>query len=693
MKLRIFLFILVFLVFAFLILISWLGLTHIPISTVNLFAAPSPTAAASPIPTSTVLTSPTPTATSEPSASEKIVATISNFEKDVVGPILAVVNLIAVFVITGLGIFLFWRIILLTQKSILIIETITNSTGHDDLNKKLTGLTQLAREELVKTLEVMSYRIKHYGYLGPEEYKPPEKFLIPVGASSDKLSTLLKSLQEATTGELKTAIQVINLMFPPRGTKVTITLQSKGDMHEILGVSLEVTDLRSQQEPVLYTVWEEEAVSKASSNSESNASDVNLDSQSTAAQNSSITPESLAKNSTTERYLMEKLLSFFTRKSNSPSASHQSEENTEALAAYRLGTIYAEHGALNQAKNYYEEAVKKQPSNVKAEDALKHILKTKKTLEERYAKLLRPVTRWLTIELTRRSMASHERRILFEKGRNIYKAKVYNFMGEFHVSAADEDSSFFYELAIGDYEEAISLYEQWYQPYRNLAIAYSYRGVKKKEKNIEDQKEAIRHYNRALKHSHQFLDRCNKNDSKRMKILHRYYDLTRGHQLPFLTSKISIWIENERRIMLGKALAQWWLEDYKETPEGEKKVEDVIERYFENQGPWNWDETKEMDSALLYDLATWYAKVYEKNNADAEAMQKARRYLAYSLARDMNRRYSAKDDSEIKGIIGGLDSVIDELEEKIAEVPNLPMLTGGDFSRSINEVLQKANWS
>ena len=146
--------------------------------------------------------------------------------------------------------------------------------------------------------------------------------------------------------------------------------------------------------------------------------------------------------------------------------------------------------------------------------------------------------------------------------------------------------------------------------------------------------------------------------------------------------------------MLGKALAQRWLEDDNESLEGGKKARDVIKCYFENlEGPWNWDETKEMDSALLYDLATWYTKVYEKNKAEVEAMQKARHYLAYSLARDIERRESAKYDSEIEDIIDGLDSVIDELEEKIAEIPHLPTLTGEDFSKPIGEVLQKTKWS
>ncbi len=98
-----------------------------------------------------------------------------------------------------------------------------------------------------------------------ENLKPP----VPSGTQVPT-SALLKSLQDVTTGETKTAIQLLNLLFTPHSMRVTMSLLRKGrkgdvaekdDIPTVLGISLEVIEMHGQQKPVLHIIWEQIAPS------------------------------------------------------------------------------------------------------------------------------------------------------------------------------------------------------------------------------------------------------------------------------------------------------------------------------------------------------------------------------------------------------------------------------------------------
>lgn len=189
-----------------------------------------------------------------------IAAFINNLGQMITGPILSLAGLFVALIILILSLMVLWRIIKLSRSSNLIIQSIINATGNDALDKALLGLTQLARERLVRELEVVRDQLIEYKELGPEK---PE-FLQDLtalysGDADNKLSDLLISLKDVTSGNIKTAVHLLNLVFIPRGTKVTITLQPclkntiTTQLHS--GISFEVKDLRGRQKPTLYTIW------------------------------------------------------------------------------------------------------------------------------------------------------------------------------------------------------------------------------------------------------------------------------------------------------------------------------------------------------------------------------------------------------------------------------------------------------
>ena len=198
-------------------------------------------------------TTPSLTPTSTPTLS----VAITNAEKSLFDPILAFLNFAAALLIAFLVFLLVWRFVSLVRITNLVVDSFIDATGDDSFNKMVRGLHQAAREALVDEINKLQKRIqKNMRSLGPSGYQLPTKSPVPEGTTDTQLSDLLKSLKDATSGEISTAVQLMSLVFVPRGTRVSSTLHCLDDKHPKAAFSLEVMDLRGQKEPIMYTIRE-----------------------------------------------------------------------------------------------------------------------------------------------------------------------------------------------------------------------------------------------------------------------------------------------------------------------------------------------------------------------------------------------------------------------------------------------------
>jgi hypothetical protein len=515
----------------------------------------------------------TPTSTPTASVTDPITQAIQN----VTNPAQSIANLIATIFVLLLALVLIVRILKLvfTRPSNLVVETFKNSTGNADLDKVLPGLTQHLREKLVQEIDSTREQVYQYKNLGPGEL-PPESRPIPSDDVDQQLTNLLKSLQDAASGQFKTAVQLLNLVFPPRGTRVTTILHLFGETIGQACMSLEVTDLEGRLEPTPYTVGEPPATQLA--------------------------------------------------------AGHQ------------------EKGATQQDKS----------------DALL-------ALETRYIELQKPIARWLSIELIRRSWATGQPRTFSQTQRILYQARVWNFVGSLYLASAIDfpEYPFFFTQAIQAYQQAQKEQQarEWHIPYENLGDAYCIWGEQtqqnfEKNKNDVDRQKAMDHYQKALNAYNQALQCLGKTS------------------IGSLAGTKEEQTRSERRIRVELALTYLYQSKLTNTQAHVQQAREEIDR-VEKQG--DWQPASEINSQTLYDLACFYALQNEKS--------KAHLYLAYSLARDINRYNEASKDTDLQGIISGLETLGSILSQKLRDEPDLKSRTGKPFEDTLTQVLSDANWS
>lgn len=482
-----------------------------------------------------IIARPTPTATLTPSQSNKPRISITKLIDDleVVQKNVTRIFLILVKVVAALLIFLIvYRIILMLfqRSSQLIVDNFINASD-DEMDKVLPGLSQLARERLVGEMKGVRQRVKeHIISQGPQTYHPSDKLPLPQTTPDQRLGELVTSLSEFTPEQMHPAVNMLKVIFPPLGTKVTSILQSQGKEHNRLGITFEITNIEGRLSSKLYTVW----------------------------------------------------------------------ESVEAVP----------------------------------EEALK----------DRYRKLLGSAIRWLALELSRREMVAAVPWYHLGRKRDRYQAKIYNFFGALNLASAATQGKLFYELAIEDLQQAIVLYPEWFQPYENLADAYSTFGGETSDKEcLNWQRQAIVEYDRAL-------NACEDESVK-------------------------------GRIRIGKAIAGLIAGDVNSIIEAIAEIEKLKE---------GWDETSELNTRFLYNLAAWYAIAHRIDAQVKSALSLARRYLVYALVRDYQRTLWewAGKDPDLQGICEDYAELKFRMLKKLNEVPELPSLTGKNFTKHIEEVLR-----
>ncbi len=269
-------------------------------------------------------------------------------------------------------------------------------------------------------------------------------------------------------------------------------------------------------------------------------------------------------------------------------------------------------------------------------------------LKDRFRLLLKPTTRWLALELSRREMLANIPWYYLGNWCKRYQAQIHNFFGVIHYASAPTHGSFFYQLAIEDLQAAVEFDPNWYQPYENLGDTYSTQGREFQEsKRFNLQRQAILQYEKALA-------RCEDETVR-------------------------------RRIKVGKAMAKLLTEDETLVEEAQQEIQ-LLEQ--------QWNGESDLSSRFLYNLASWYAIFTAQNNEDVQNKQKARKYLVYALLRDGDRNLWdwASRDPDFQAVRERFADLQFVLMNKLNEVNELPEITGDRFVKHVGEILGEMNW-
>ena len=458
--------------------------------------------------------------------------------------------------------FLIWN-----RYSQLVIDNFKNASGNEELDSVLPGLSQLARERLLREMRSVHNKLReHVHKVAPTNYRPNDRLVLPRATPDQRLANLVDSLNEFTPDQIDPVVQLLNVIFPTYGTKVTSILQNRGNNNEKIGITFEITDIEGHLASKLYTVWE---------------SPLNL------------------KNNHKQKLEAEE--------------EEEGEEET--------------NNAL--------------PS-----------------LKERYRLLLKPATRWLAIELSRREMVAAVPKFYFGTKRTRYQAQIHNFFGVLYYASAPTHGFFFYKLAIEDFQAAIKLCPNWYEPHENLADIYSTKG--RQISNIKDRN--IRGYG------------SDGRDLQRKAILEYESALQKCKDK-----------ESIRRIRVGKAISQLLVGDLLQIQEAKDEIE-----YLEK----NWDATLEMNGRFIYSMASWYAITFTQGYGGDSIRKIAQTYLVYALVRNTENdfwKWAGKDPDfeKIRGNFAELQFVLLKELNRFSQLSNLK---GEEFAKAIEKILNESKW-
>ncbi|MBV6625027.1 MAG: hypothetical protein KI793_19220 [Rivularia sp. (in: Bacteria)] len=478
-----------------------------------------------------------------------------------------IVFFLAKIVIILLSLIVIQRIIILItfRSSQLVIDNFTNASGAENMEFVLPGISQLGRERLVREMKGVHQRLKeHVNSSGLRTYRRPDKLPLPQATPDERLSNLVASLNEFTPDQIDPLVNLLKIIFPPYGTKVTSILQSQGEDYNRLGITFEVADIQGRVASRLYTIWE--------------------------------------------------------------------ENTTESLPDTVIKTL-----AKNSSR-----------TNVDDEEFELPPIETYPELKDRFRALLKPATRWLALELSRREMLANVPWYYLGNWCKRYQSQIHNFFGVINYASAPTHGNFFYQLAIEDLQAAIALDPNWYQPYENLGDTYSTQGREFQEnKRVNLERQAILQYEKALV-------RCEDETVR-------------------------------RRIKVGKAMAQLLTEDENLVEESRKEIQ-LLEK--------QWNAESELSSRFLYNLASWYAIFTGQNAEDEQTKQKARQYLIYALLRDSDRNLWdwASRDPDFQAVRERFTDLQFAMMNKLNEVNELPEVTGERFVKHVSSILKEMKW-
>jgi tetratricopeptide (TPR) repeat protein len=370
-------------------------------------------------------------------------------------------------------------------------------------------------------------------------------------------------------------------------------------------------------------------------------------------------------------------------------------EPDKATAAHLLlGARYEAVGALDEAMAEYVEALKAGGQNERADELLGQVLTRERSVEARYLALLRPAVRRLVVELAKRELVrlplrTLVRRIpprqLWHQGqpaairaqRKRDQALVHNYVGLLYQTSGRGPVRLdptFRDLANIEFTEALRLDEELYQAYENLAYLSGWPGDETLEE--EDKETATSRREQAL-----------------LRFDQAQAVLRSSRRVPESEEQLAA----SRLLTMGRAIMAVHLAT---SEDAAKQAKHPVEEIFAG-----WDATMERRRRVLYNRACWYGVLLQLGYSDDGDRDRARRLLAYAMARtptvaptkkSVDRFWdTAGGDPEVKPFADGkaLGELRLAIQRAQLEHRQLHSLRGAEFAQVMDEVMDEVDWS
>jgi hypothetical protein len=308
------------------------------------------------------------------------------------------------------------RLVRLLRARQLVLENLANSSGSDDIGKSLTGLSQLAREQLSRQLRVILQEVRTNGDEGGagSDHVYRSAPLVPVDeddrrtlgvgtvpdvstALNGTLDTLLESLKGIAPDRIKWVVELMKMAFPQRGVIVNGDLQRREDVPSRLGITLSVSDIDDRQNRRYFTVWEHVGgPSKAGS-------------KEVSKETSEETSEETAGSTPTKETSTERTKETSEETTRGPDKAQPKVPRADPPSTGREATtdVPAEETRKETAKNTTKESSKETSSETSktvstSKETTKETSTGQRDLTRGYIGLLEPGCRWLACEISER---------------------------------------------------------------------------------------------------------------------------------------------------------------------------------------------------------------------------------------------------------------------------------------------------
>lgn len=149
-----------------------------------------------------------------------------------------------------------WRLlrVLFQNRPQLVVDTIANASGNGELDKVMSGVSELLREQLVPAMQAVYDQVKE-STLKPQGVKL-DKTPLPRATPDGRLSSLVDSLKQSLPADAQPAVPLIRVVFPPHGRRIASTLQCTGSASGTLGITFDIAALGGEDVPEPHTIWE-----------------------------------------------------------------------------------------------------------------------------------------------------------------------------------------------------------------------------------------------------------------------------------------------------------------------------------------------------------------------------------------------------------------------------------------------------
>lgn len=348
------------------------------------------------------------------------------------------------------------------------------------------------------------------------------------------------------------------------------------------------------------------------------------------------------------------------------------------------GKCLCELGRYSDAEKYARMALDRVPDSPPAKRLFAEVIKQKSSVEgqvmvssilDRYRSAAGPLMRWLALELLRRELTAGRPRALSEDASKRYDAETHNFLGSLHQTEGftfrtRSSGQVFDKQSQIDFVSAIDLQPAWYLPYENMGGALLTCGCfcGDREKNQNYQEQAIEYLDLALEKCHPevILGRISRFDELRIRATRAWALLLR--------------IDADHPVIDQLQEARCEIQE----------MELVLER----------ETITDCTAAEFWRvLAVMYALADRYGAGIPNSLEKARKYLVYTLARDGRRRYWERDyswwvknDPMLSCALDGLCELEDILELELIKYPDLPKLSGEEFESIVKQIMERAGW-